>query len=402
MAMKLVVSGRETSALPEREVEVVERKGLGHPDTICDALAEELSVALSRFYIDKFDFILHHNVDKVLLWGGASRPRFGGGEIIAPMELFLAGRATRSAAGIEVPVEDVTVETARNWFRENFHALDPQAHIKVHCLVRPGSAELVELYQRQRRTGLWLANDTSCGVGYAPASALEKTVMAVERHINATSTKARYPALGQDVKVMAIRVADHLDLTIACALIGRYLQDLDDYLEAKRVLQQLAREAAVTFWDGEIAVAVNTADEPDTGSLYLTVTGTSAEAGDDGQAGRGNRANGLITPYRPMTLEAVAGKNPVTHVGKLYNLAARSMAEALVESLDPVTEARCVLVSRIGQPVNQPQIVDVDLCLAGGPQAAALRPDVERVVDAQLQRLATLWRDVMAGTVPLY
>ncbi len=400
--MRLVVSGHETPTLAERGVEVVERKGLGHPDTICDALAEQLSVALSRFYVDKFDFILHHNVDKVLLWGGASQPRFGAGEIIAPMELFLAGRATRSVAGIEVPIEEVTLETSRNWFRDNFHALDPQTHIKIHCLVRPGSAELVDLYQRQRRTGVWLANDTSCGVGYAPASALEKTVMAVERHINATSTKARYPALGQDVKVMAIRVADHVDLTIACALIGRYLKDLDDYLEAKRLLHQLAREAATAFWEGEITVAVNTADDPDSGNVYLTVTGTSAEAGDDGQAGRGNRANGLITPYRPMTMESVAGKNPVTHVGKLYNVAARSIAGALVESVEAVTEARCVLVSQIGQPVDQPQIVDIDLRLEAGQTVAGLRPDVERVVVAELQHLETLWRDVIAGTVPLY
>jgi S-adenosylmethionine synthetase len=383
-------------------VEIVERKGIGHPDTICDALAEQLSVALSRFYIDKFSFILHHNVDKVLLWGGASRPRFGGGEVIMPMELFLAGRATRSVAGIEVPVEDLTMESSHDWFRENFHALDPEAHIKVHCLVRPGSAELVDLYQRQRRTGVWLANDTSCGVGSAPASALERLVIAVERHINASSTKVRYPQLGEDVKVMAIRVADRIDLTIACALIGRYLHNLDDYLEAKRLVQQLARQAASEFWDGEMTVAVNTADDPDTGNVYLTVTGTSAEAGDDGQAGRGNRANGLITPYRPMTVESVAGKNPVTHVGKLYNVAARSMARALVGSLEAVNEARCVLVSQIGQPVNQPQIVDVDLCLKAGQAVAGLRPDVDRVVEAELQRLDTLWRDVIDGAVPLY
>jgi S-adenosylmethionine synthetase len=402
MAMRLVVSSHDTPTLTEHGVEVVERKGLGHPDTICDALAEQLSVALSRFYLDKFNFILHHNVDKVLLWGGTSRPQFGGGEIIAPMELFLAGRATRSVAGVEVPIEEVTLEATRNWFRDNFHALDPETHIKIHCLLRSGSAELVDLYQRQRRTGVWLANDTSCGVGYAPASALERIVMAVERHINATSTKARYPALGQDVKVMAIRVADRLDLTIACALIGRYLQDLDDYLEAKRVLEELAREAAAAFWDGEIAVAVNTADDLDSGNVYLTVTGTSAEAGDDGQAGRGNRANGLITPYRPMTLEAVAGKNPVTHVGKLYNVAARSIARALVESLEAVSEARCVLVSQIGQPVKQPQIVDIDLRLEDGQTVAGLRPGVERMLEAELQRLDTLWQDVIAGTVPLY
>jgi S-adenosylmethionine synthetase len=32
----------------DETAEAVERKGLGHPDTICDALAESFSRALSR------------------------------------------------------------------------------------------------------------------------------------------------------------------------------------------------------------------------------------------------------------------------------------------------------------------------------------------------------------------
>ena len=68
---------------------------------------------------------------------------------------------------------------------------------------------------------------------------------------------------------------------------------------------------------------VNALDDPkasDESGIYLTVTGLSAEQGDDGEVGRGNRVNGLITPSRAMSLEAAAGKNAVAHVGKLYNL----------------------------------------------------------------------------------
>ena len=64
----------------------MKRKGLGHPDSVCDALVENLSIALSRFYLERFGVILHHNVDKGLLWGGAAQPAFGGGEIAEPME----------------------------------------------------------------------------------------------------------------------------------------------------------------------------------------------------------------------------------------------------------------------------------------------------------------------------
>ena len=74
-------------------VEIVERKGIGHPDTICDALAEELSRNLCAYYLENFGLVLHHNVDKALLWGGSSLPKYGGGQIKAPIEIFLAGRA---------------------------------------------------------------------------------------------------------------------------------------------------------------------------------------------------------------------------------------------------------------------------------------------------------------------
>ncbi len=54
---------------------------------------------------------------------------------------------------------------------------------------------------------------------------------------------------------------------------------------------------------------------------------TSVEMGDDGATGRGNRGNCLITPMRPMSIEAIAGKNPVNHVGKIYNVIAQQVAE---------------------------------------------------------------------------
>ena len=383
-------------------VEMVERKGTGHPDTICDALAEELSQALCRFYLDRFGFILHHNVDKVLLWGGETRPAFGGGEVLQPMEIFLAGRATREANGTTVPIEALATESCRNWLRQHFRTLDPDKHVKIHCLIRPGSADLVELYQRQRASGISLANDTSCGVGYAPLDALETVVYEVERHLNAAATKAAHPEIGEDIKVMGVRQGGRIALTVACAFIDRYVTDVDDYVHKKARVAQLSLEAAGQATDCEVEVEVNTADDVAGGSLYLTVTGTSAEAGDDGQVGRGNRANGLITPYRPMNMEAAAGKNPVTHVGKLYNIIATRIAQAVVQEVADISEAACYLVSRIGRPVQEPQVIDLHLRLREGVSLKAARPHVEPVVRDQLSNLGGLWRDVIAGTLKVY
>lgn len=384
------------------QVEIVERKGLGHPDTICDALAEQLSVSLSRWYVQRFGMILHHNVDKALLWGGSARPAFGGGEVTAPIEIYLAGRATRSLRDQAIPVEELAVEGSRVWLRHNLHALDPERHVKIHSLVRPGSADLVDLFLRQLREGNPLANDTSVGVGYAPPSDLERVVAAVAARLNARDVKVASPDVGEDVKVLGIRRGARMDLTVACAFVGRFVNTLADYLEKKERVRGLALEAAHGTYAGDVCVAVNTADVASDGRVYLTVTGTSAEAGDDGQAGRGNRANGLITPYRPMTLEGAAGKNPVAHVGKLYQIGARRVAEALVAERNGILAAECFLVSQIGRPVRDPQLADVRLQPSGRRRPADFAPQVRAVVDRELDRLGSVWRAVLDGEVPIY
>ncbi len=383
-------------------VEIVERKGIGHPDTICDALAEELSRTLSNYYLDNFGLVLHHNVDKALLWGGISQPEFGGGKVVAPMEIFLAGRATTSFKGIRIPVEELVVQSCTDWLRSHFHALDPERDIKLHSLIRPGSADLVELYLRQQQTGIALANDTSCGVGYAPLSELERIVLLVEQTLNSAEIKTAHPETGEDIKVMAVRDGDNIELTIACAFIDRYLSDIDDYIQKKSQLASLAEKTAGMVSSRNINVSVNAADDVNTGSLYMTVTGTSAESGDDGEVGRGNRVNGLIAPYRPMNMEAAAGKNPVTHVGKLYNIVAQQITCALVQELDDVSEAYCYLVSRIGSPVNKPSIVDIRIALRDDGDIESIRMPVDTIVNSKLNNMEQITTDLVSGTIPVY
>jgi S-adenosylmethionine synthetase len=383
--------------------EIVERKGVGHPDTICDALTEGLSHALCRFYIERFGLILHHNVDKALLWGGAARPAFGGGEVLEPIEIYIAGRATREARGVTMPVDALAVESSRAWLKANLPALDPERHVRIHTLIRSSSPDLVALFERQRATGVALANDTSFGVGFAPFDPLERAVLAVERRLNAPATRTAHPEVGPDVKVMGARTGETLRLTVACAIIGRHVRDLADYFAAKARIRALALEAAREVAGvGAVDVEVNTADGEALESIYLTVTGTSAEGGDDGQVGRGNRVNGLITPYRPMSLEAAAGKNPVTHVGKLYNLMASRVAHAVVESVPGVSEAQCYLLSQIGKPIDAPQVFDMKLRLADPGALASLRARIEAVAHDELAGIHGLWRNVLAGDCPVW
>lgn len=386
-------------SLPNGPVEVVERKGLGHPDTICDALVETFSRNLCREYSRRFGRILHHNVDKALLCGGRSAPAFGGGSVTAPMNIYLAGRATTRIGGEAVPVEEIAVEGSRSWLRSNLHALDAERDVRLHVLAQPGSQDLQELFSRTSR--MPLANDTSIGVGYAPLSALENLVLDLERRINGRDRHREHPAWGEDVKVMGLRHVRSVRLTIACAMIGRYLRHRDDYLSEKSELHKLSAQLAERYGFSDCEVDINAADGPSSGELYLTVTGTSAEAGDDGQVGRGNRVNGLITPCRPMSLEAAAGKNPISHVGKIYNVVARDIAEAIV-GMSEVAAAECLLLSRIGDPITRPAIMQVKVATRDGLPITEVRRSVEEIAAERLSRIPKLVDDFVAGSLSTF
>lgn len=384
------------------EIEIVERKGIGHPDTICDALAEMLSRNLCREYQRQFGRVLHHNVDKALLCGGQAVPAFGGGTVTVPIRIFLAGRAIAEFGSVTVPIDTIAVEGSKSWLKANLHALDVDRHVRIEALVRPGSHDLRSIYSRRRIEDIPLANDTSFGVGHAPLSPLERLVRAIEQRLNGRDRGSDHPAWGEDIKIMAVRNGSHLDLTIACAMIGGFLAGIDDYLEEKSALAARVRDCASQYGFPECHIAINAADDPASGSVYLTVTGTSAEAGDDGQVGRGNRVNGLITPCRPMSLEAAAGKNPVSHVGKIYNVLATQLAETLVSAIADIDHAHCLLVSKIGAPISEPALVHLRLATRNGASLAQLRNPVEALVSDGLSRTPELIARLAAGTVDVF
>ncbi|MEO2068398.1 MAG: methionine adenosyltransferase [Desulfurobacteriaceae bacterium] len=398
--MNIRVTPLDTQPVYEAEIEIVERKGIGHPDTICDALAEKLSAELCKFYYEKFGFVLHHNVDKNLLVGGKAIPKFGGGEVVEPIEIFLSGRAIKEYKGIEIPVDEIAVESAKEWLRENIHAIDVEKHVRICTYIRPGSVDLVDIYMRKLKEGVPLANDTSFGVGYAPFDDVEKIVYAIEEKLNSKEMKKTNPEIGEDIKVMGVRIEDKIKITIACAFVDRFVKDINDYVEKRENVRKIALEVAKGLTDREVEIHVNTGDDVENQNVYITVTGTSSEAGDDGEVGRGNRVNGLITPYRPMSLEAAAGKNPITHVGKLYNITANEIAKFVVENIEEVEEAYCYMVSQIGKPINEPLAVDVKVRSQGNPKD--FQEKIEEIVKDCLADMKNIWKKLVEGEVLVY
>lgn len=378
--------------------EIVERKGIGHPDSIADALAESVSRALCRMYIERFERILHHNTDEVQIVGGQSAPSFGGGVILSPAYVLLVGRATTQVNDKRLPFRAVAIKAARDYLEENCPHLDIDADVMLDCRIGQGSVDLRGLYETKKL----LANDTSFGVSYAPLSETEKVTLETEKFINGP-LKKELPEVGQDVKVMSWRNRDELNLTVAAAMVDKLIPDLDHYDSVKEQLSERVLDHVSKLTTRQVRVFVNNADNYDEDVYYLTVTGLSMENGDDGSVGRGNRVNGLITPYRPMSMEAAAGKNPVTHVGKLYNVLANMIANDIAdEGGGDILEAHIRIVSQIGAPIDMPQAACAQLILAGNVKLNKVESNVRGLIDNHLASISSLTNKLVNGEISVF
>ncbi len=404
MARNIVVEEVKWQPVETLTVELVERKGVGHPDYIADSVAEAASRALSKYYIEKYGTILHHNLDKVLLVGGQANPRFGGGEVLQPIYIIIAGRATtevKTSDGVEpVPVGTLLISAAKEWIKRNMRFLDPEEHVVVDYKIGKGSVDLVGVYELGKK--MPLANDTSFGVGYAPMTTLERIVFEVERYLNSPKVKKELPEVGEDVKVMGLRRDKTIEITVAAAIVSKLTPDLDHYIAVKEeIANRVLSLASSIAPDYDVKVYVNVADRPDKGIVYLTVTGTSAEHGDDGATGRGNRVNGLITPMRPMSLEATAGKNPVSHVGKIYNVVAKITAEKIYEQVKGVREVYVKILSQIGRPIDDPLIANVKV-LPEEKLTNDMIHEIQGIVNEELSRIKNVTKLILDDKVILF
>lgn len=394
MSRNIIVTPFSCIPVEQREVEMCEHKGIGHPDTLADGVCEAASRALSHAYLKAYGRILHHNLDKGLLAAGRSTPCFGGGIIEEKARLIICGRATRPEPAFDV---QAIVEGAARDYLET-HLQEAAAGIAIDTHIREGSANLKQVFARS--TDIALANDTSFGMGFAPFSPLEQNVLDLAGMLRSSAFRQRFPCAGADFKVMGMRVENRAAFTVALAFVDRHVASVSDYLQQKaRIREYLAQEIS----PGAV-LQLNTLDDPaavDESGLYLTASGLSCEMGDDGQVGRGNRASGLITPARSMSLEAVAGKNPVSHVGKLYNVLAMLMARDIHARLEEAQGVTVQILSAIGAPVDQPQVAAIEIRAAHG-LSDSLRRDAAKIADEWLENMPKVTALILDQAVSLY
>jgi S-adenosylmethionine synthetase len=399
----IIVEDLKQTPLEKQRVEIVERKGLGHPDYICDAVMDNISIGLSREYLEKAGSILHHNVDKALLVAGETEPRFNGGIVKQPMLFVFGDRATSEFNGTKINVSEIAINVAKEWFRKNMRFIDPEKHVKYQVELKPGSAGLVDIFKRKGK--VLGANDTSAAVGYAPMTRTEKIVLKTEQFLNSKEFKQRFPESGEDIKVMGSRINNNLNLIISMAFVDRFVCSEEDYFEKKaKILEEINRFVAASTNFESVGVQLNTLDVRGRGlgGIYLTVLGTSADSGDSGQVGRGNRVNGLISLNRPFCSEAAAGKNPVSHVGKIYNVLTYKIAQHVYEDVPEVEEVYIWLLSKIGSPIDQPAVAAAQVIMKGNNSLEKVRREISEVLEYELDNIDKFCMELAQGKIQTY
>jgi len=399
----IVVEDLKQTPLERQRLEIVERKGLGHPDYICDAVMDHISIRLSKEYLEKAGSILHHNVDKSLLVAGEAEPRFGGGMVKQPILFVFGDRATSEFDGTKIDISQIATNVAKEWFRRNMRFVDPEKHVKYQVELKRGSAGLMDIFKREGK--VLGANDTSAAVGYAPMTRTEKVVLKTENFLNSKDFKQRFPESGEDIKVMGFRTNNNLNLTIAMAFVDRFISSEEDYFEKKaKVLEEINRFVAANTDFDSVDVQLNTLDVRGRGlgGIYMTVLGTSADSGDSGQVGRGNRVNGLISLNRPFCSEAAAGKNPVSHVGKIYNVLTYRIARHIYEEVPEVEEVYIWLLSKIGSPIDQPAVAAAQVIMKGSNSLEKVRREISEVLDCELENIDKFCTELAQGKIQTY
>ena len=397
--MTVAVEALKDTPVARRRVELVERKGLGHPDTLSDSLVEAISLELNRMYLERAGAIAHYNIDKALLVAGQCAKGFGWGELTHPIQLIVGDRATFEVNGLRLPVDETVRLAVNQWVSTHLPHMRPGKDIKTRLALAPGSEQLRRIFTDGGAA--FGSNDTVGASGYAPLSPTEETVLAVERFLNSPEFKQKFPHTGQDVKVLGVRQDDSLALTVAMPFLCREIASENAYFERKaHVLEALAeRFGAAPF---TIRWALNCLDRPGRGmeGVYLSLTGTSAEDADSGQVGRGNRVNGLIAFARPTGGEAAPGKNPVAHTGKIYSVLSHRLAHLIHARCPALLEVYVHLSVRIGEPVDRPW-TGVQVVLPDRMGLVDVERAIREVVEAELHRMPEFQAELIRGEHPV-
>ncbi|MGC8649009.1 MAG: methionine adenosyltransferase [Candidatus Micrarchaeia archaeon] len=389
-----------SKSINENPVEYVERKGLGHPDSLIDGIVESMSRELIKIYKKEFGGILHYNVDKGLIVGGSSKVTFGVGKITKPIEIIIAGRATDQVNNKKIPIKEIVDDVIKKYLKENTRFLDIDNEIITSSKILPGSQDLNQIFKRS--DSIPLANDTSFGIGFAPFTTAELLPLKIENFLNSKEYKNKMPMVGEDIKVMCIRKNNTYKINVAIAFVAKFISNIEEYVSTKEKVKLDILKLINNITKDEVMVEINSGDNIKNNEIYLTKSGLSCESGDDGQVGRGNRINGLITPFRTMTMEAAAGKNPVNHPGKIYSVLSNEIAKAIVDEYNQIDNCTVAIVSYIGEPINNPKNLTINVHMKKGEKLESIKSKIITIAENKLDNIEEITDGFIEGKYKIF
>lgn len=377
--MKPFIYSNIKDNINDTKFEVVETKGKGHPDNICDTLAEKISASYSKYCLENYGVILRHMIDKLSILGGGSKVYFGKGEMTHPIRILINGRFTSKFNGTTIDYMNIVTNTIKEYFKELFPLLDTDKFLTIidntHHNEGPGVVynnegntnnerkkffEAISEEDSKRHNNYNRCNDTSTTVSYYPMSNLEKLVLDIEQKLNSNEYKAKYPYIGNDIKVMGIRKDKNIEITSCVPLIAKYTLNKEDYFNKLEIIKNLINEISINYFpNSKIEIYLNTRDNKETDDYYLTAIGSAVESGDEGAVGRGNRSRGVIPFSRNFSMEAACGKNPVYHTGKLFTVIGDLISKEIYNELGIENTVYCT--SKMGDSITNPWNIAVEI-----------------------------------------
>jgi S-adenosylmethionine synthetase len=349
--------------------EVVERKGIGHPDTVADAVAERISVEYSKYCLEHFRVVLHHNVDKFAALGGLVQVDWGKGELIKPIRALVNGRISASFNHESIPLKEIYTKAIKDQLAICLPSLNSEKWLEIidHTTTyskNPHWFNPLGLNDIPDHSNLF-ANDTSAVVSYWPLTQSEQLVLKLEGYFYDKNEKPRFKQFGQDIKVMVVRRKNKFDVTLCVPFFSKYLKDTESYWSRLYKLESELTGYAKNFLGNsvEIDLKVNPHDQRrkgtnDAKSFYFVAAGGALDYGEEGVVGRGNNRLGIIPSFRPYTMEAACGKNPIYHVGKVLGLVSDVLAKRIATECGCNTEVW--IVTRNADPLFEPNNIIVN------------------------------------------
>jgi S-adenosylmethionine synthetase len=98
-----------------------------------------------------------------------------------------------------------------------------------------------------------------------------------------------------------------------------------------------------------------------------------------------------------MSTEAAAGKNPVSHVGKIYSVLTYYIAATLSVQVPGLREVYVCLGSQIGQPIDQPVIVLAQVMVHPEVTLTDVQPSVTAIIKHELSTISAFTARLAQG-----